>query len=127
MSDVIKFLLVDDEADILELGAEMLELEDQVVQTGENGEAALAVIDNGYMPQVIISDFNMPVMGGLDLLKNLIEKFPDPASRPLFYFSTGAIDFTEAEAKEHGATGVIYKPFDFDSVLERVKNEVEGN
>lgn len=120
----IKFLLVDDETDILELGAEMLELEDQLVQTAENGQKALDIIAAGEIPQVVISDFNMPVMGGLDLLKGIIEKFPNESERPLFYFSTGAIDFTEDEAKGHGATGVIYKPFDFDDVLERVKTEL---
>lgn len=126
MSDSIKFLLVDDEEDILELGAEMLEMEDQLVETANNGKVALEMLVNGSSPQVVISDFNMPIMGGLELLQNIIKNHPDPSQRPLFYFSTGAIDFTEAEAKSHGATGVIYKPFNFDEVLDRVKKELNG-
>jgi len=119
MSDVIKFLLVDDEPDILELGAEMLEMEDQIVSVAKDGQEAIDFIKSGKEIDVIISDYNMPVMGGLEFLEKLIEHKGE--ERPLFFFSTGAIDFTEEDAKTKGATGVIYKPFDFDEVLERVR------
>ncbi len=64
-------LLVEDEKDLREVSAELLEvILGSKVTTAENGQAAKELIQDGYSSGdklFIISDVNMPVMGGFDL------------------------------------------------------------
>ena len=40
------------------------------VETAGNGQEALRKLQSGLKPNLIITDINMPVMGGMDLIKN---------------------------------------------------------
>ena len=113
-------VIIDDEPDLLEICADAFEMEDYDVLTAPDGRKGLDIITSNKI-DVIISDSYMPEMTGLELLANLTEQGDD---FPLFYLSTGAIDITEEDLKEKGATGLISKPFDLDEILERIKNDL---
>lgn len=115
-------VIIDDEPDLLEICADAFEMEDYDVLTAPDGKKGLEIIISNKV-DVIISDSYMPEMTGLELLENLKAKGDN---YPLFYLSTGAIDLTEEELKEKGATGLISKPFDLDEILERIKNDLEA-
>lgn len=57
-------LLVEDDRDIREVVAQLLEHSKCRVRTAANGKEALALIDDGFYPDVILLDLYMPVMNG---------------------------------------------------------------
>lgn len=72
-------LVVEDDEDLRSFIAELLGGElskeglnkDYVIVVAENGMTALAMIDNGLMAEVVISDVGMAVMNGLLLLEEI--------------------------------------------------------
>lgn len=77
--DSIRVLLVDDSAIALEgLKKMLLQAPDiHVVGTARNGKEALELIPR-LQPAVVCSDLHMPVMDGLRLTREIMEKFPRP-------------------------------------------------
>jgi two-component system response regulator len=73
-----RLLIVEDEADLLEVYALLFELQNFDVHQAENGEIALNKLEKAK-PDVVILDLFMPVMGGLEFLEvsRIKEKFPD--------------------------------------------------
>jgi two-component system, NtrC family, nitrogen regulation response regulator NtrX len=65
-----KILLVDDEADLLEVLSTFFTDDGWVVETAADGEEAFSKIA-AFKPTVIVSDINMPKLDGLDLLEKL--------------------------------------------------------
>ena len=57
-------LLIDDEPDLRECIAELLEGEGYQVTQAENGKAALELLKSGEKPKIIVLDYMMPVMDG---------------------------------------------------------------
>jgi two-component system NtrC family sensor kinase len=76
-------LVVDDEAWILELAAELLRRAGYVVETATSGEAALLRIAVRKF-DVIVSDWKMPGLNGMHLHEHLMTKDPGSAARMLF-------------------------------------------
>ena len=116
-------LIVDDEEDLLEMVGEAFEEEGCEVFTANNGEDGLKLfLDNDVA--VVIADEAMPKLDGHELLAKVIES---PKKNPLYFFSTGSMELMEDELKEKGATGLITKPFDLDTILERIANELDSS
>lgn len=65
-------LLVDDDPDLIELYTEILEQPGHVVASAPNGQAGLELARE-LQPDLIITDFSMPVMDGLELCRRLRE------------------------------------------------------
>lgn len=71
----LNLLIVDDEVSILNSLKFLFEKRYKVT-TANSAEEALALIDNGYEVQLILSDENMPGMSGHELLKIIHDRFP---------------------------------------------------
>ena len=67
-----KILLVDDDELILESVKTSLEMKGYEVLTAENGEVALSIYKKSPVP-LVLTDIQMPVMDGVELVKNLLE------------------------------------------------------
>lgn len=65
---------------------------------------------------MVITDLNMPVMNGLDLIRNL-RQLPALAGVPIVFLTTESNDAVKGQAKAAGATGWITKPFKPDQIL----------
>lgn len=115
-------LIVDDEADLLEMYRELFELEGYKVFTAESAREALTLFRDHRDIQLIISDSHMGDMSGMDLLKALKKNFQ---TIPPFYLATGAVEQTEEDIKALGATGLVLKPFDLDEILLRIKRDLK--
>ena len=104
------FLIVDDSKVIRMVARRILEeLKFEISEAGD-GRDALASCQK-KMPEGILLDWNMPVMNGLDFLKEL-RKLPD-GDRPLVLFCTTENDISKIQtAIEAGANEYIMKPFD---------------
>ena len=69
---------------------------------------------------LVITDINMPVMDGYELIENI--RSGDSGSRvPILVLSTESSDEKKMRAKIAGATGWIVKPFEPDSLIKAVK------
>ena len=64
-------LLVDDDDDIREPFALLLEEEGYAVEVAPNGKAAWEALEGGLRPDVILLDMMMPVMTGKELIERL--------------------------------------------------------
>lgn len=107
----IRVLLVDDSLLTLAVLKRMLANtpEIQVVGTATNGQEALNIIPT-LQPDVICTDLHMPVMGGLEFIHAVMEKFP----RPILVLSISVQKGQVAnifQLLEAGAIDVMAKPF----------------
>lgn len=80
---------------------------DLTVGEAENGLRALEVL-NGEKPKLILSDWNMPEMSGIDFLKRVRA---DRNMVPFGFVTSEASPAIKNLAMENGATFLITKPF----------------
>ena len=78
MTTVANILIVEDDKDLNNAYKIILESENHTVQSAFNGQEALEVLRT-FKPDLILLDLLMPIMGGLEFLKNykLQDKHPD--------------------------------------------------
>jgi CheY-like chemotaxis protein len=113
----VSILVVDDEPDVAELFRQRFRREARqgtyVMHFATSGEDALAKLDNGIRPEliVILSDINMPGMDGLSLLREIKSRRPE---LPVMMVTAYGDDERRRIANEHGAAEFINKPVDFD-------------
>jgi two-component system, NtrC family, nitrogen regulation response regulator NtrX len=108
-------LLIDDEVDLLKILKEKL-CELFMIDTAENGEEALKLID-GTDYDCIVSDIKMPKLDGMELIKILNERGKTEEIPVLFL--TGYANRQHAiQALKLGAYDMLEKPFDF-TLLEK--------
>ena len=113
-------LAVDDSATMRNLVKMALESEGFTVDTAENGQEALELAKrNTY--DIVISDINMPVMDGLQFLKEFREM---NKRTPVLMLTTETEARKKEEAKRLGATGWIVKPFKPEDLVKVVKRVV---
>ncbi len=117
----IKVLLVEDSLEAMNLIRQMLQdMGITQVYTARDGLEALnflSAIDGDDLVDLILCDWNMPRMSGLDLLKQLRTADPDLP----FMMITGAADMQSVtEAKSYGVTGYIKKPFSADELQKKL-------
>lgn len=105
-------LLVDDSKTIRLAVREMLASLQFEVSEAADGAEALAACERAF-PQVVLLDWNMPVMNGLDFLKALRRK--DGGNAPIVIFCTteNSIEHIQ-EGLAAGANEYIMKPFDLE-------------
>ena len=69
-----------------------------------------------HIPNVVVLDWNMPLLSGLDILKTLREEFPCNFSQ-ILVFSTSIRQRDADEAKKTGAVEYYVKPTSFEEIL----------
>jgi two-component system chemotaxis response regulator CheY len=67
-------------------------------------------------PNLVITDLNMPVMNGLELIKAL-RATPALTGLPIVFLTTESSEAAKQQAKQAGATGWITKPFKQEQLL----------
>ena len=119
MRDKITILVVDDESMMRDLLAKILIRDGYRVLISEDGVAALEVIEKEDV-DIVLSDLEMPLMSGFDLLKKVKDEYPQIG----MIMMTGYGDtYTVKDALLLGADEYITKPFknhEISLVVERV-------
>jgi two-component system chemotaxis response regulator CheY len=108
----MKILVVDDSSTmrriitnvILQLGYKKDDIEE-----AENGQIAWEILNNGNF-DVVLTDWNMPIMSGLDLVK-LIRNEEKYASLPIIMITTEGGKAEVVTALKAGVNNYIVKPF----------------
>jgi len=120
----MKILVVDDEKDIQPLFLQRFrkEIKNGVLEFvfAYSGEEALKCLEMNHSEAVLIlSDINMPGMSGLELLKNIKQKYHQPPPVVMMITAYGDED-NYNRAMELGADDFITKPVDFTSLKETI-------
>jgi CRP/FNR family cyclic AMP-dependent transcriptional regulator len=120
---VKKILLIEDNNDIRENTAEILELANYKVVTAENGkvgvEAALK-----EKPDLIICDIMMPVLDGYGVF-HLLHKNPEIRDTPFIFLSAKTERSDLRKGMAMGADDYITKPFEGAELLEAVEGRLK--
>ena len=106
----VKILFVEDEADLVNIISETLKKLKANFETAENGKIALQKFKDIGDFDLIVTDINMPVMNGLELIKNIKEIKPD---MPVIIMSAHTEPEYIKSAEELGVENYLLKPFDF--------------
>ena len=114
-----KILIVDDEADILEMLRYNLEHEGFLVQTAKNGAEALEQVQS-FLPHLIILDIMMPGMDGIEVCEKL--RSDSNLDTTLIAFLTARSEsFTHVSALETGGDDFITKPIKPSVLKSRIR------
>jgi DNA-binding NtrC family response regulator len=117
----MKFLIVDDEPDILELMEEEFKFLGYDIMTASSGEEAIELLKQ-FQFDIVISDYRMPKGNGLFVLNYVNSIKP----KPLFLFVSGQADLSLDECIKAGAKMFFSKPFDLDTLTKEIKNLVNN-
>ena len=108
-----KILVVDDELGMRKYLTKLLTHNEYSVSAAENGVEGLEMLPK-EQPDLVLVDFKMPRMDGMQFLRKLKKDFPDLPVIMMTAF--GTID-NAIEAMKLGAYDYINKPFEIDEIL----------
>lgn len=121
-----KILLVDDDPLLLRMYQTKLEKDGHTVETGTNGEEAIALAES-IKPDLILCDIMMPKMNGLDALKQLKA---NPVTKPIPVVMLSNISGSDQDtttALELGAiTYLVKSSYTPKEVVQKVKEILEA-
>jgi two-component system, OmpR family, alkaline phosphatase synthesis response regulator PhoP len=115
----IKILLVDDEADILEIVGYNLSQEGYQVFTAENGKEAISKAKK-HNPHLIIMDVMMPEMDGMEACEN-IRRIPELKNTIIAFLTARSEDYSLVAGFDVGADDYITKPIKPKVLVSKVK------
>ncbi|WP_420841509.1 response regulator [Desulfosporosinus fructosivorans] len=90
----------------------------QVIGEASNGQDAISQYRD-LKPELVIMDITMPVLGGMESLKEILRYAPD--AKVLMCSAMGQESMIE-ECIRYGAKGFIIKPFKADLLLKEITN-----
>jgi two-component system response regulator AtoC len=121
LPDKKSVLVVDDDAQIRALLADLLKGNGYAVREAKTGAEAIAAVEK-QRPDLVMMDVKLPDQDGLDVLKTLKKAKPELEVIVMTAFggSSSAI-----KAMEHGAYDYVTKPFEIDDLLAALKRVFE--
>ena len=119
MSKEMQFLVVDDYSTMRRIVKNLLhDLGYAQVQEADDGNTALPMLRGGAF-DFLITDWNMPGMPGLDLLK-AVRADPKLAKMPVLMLTAEAKREQIIEAAQAGVSGYVIKPFTAITLKEKI-------
>lgn len=110
-------MLADDEEMLSELLAEMLEATGYYVIKVRSGEEVLKVLTEEIKIDLLIIDYNMPGMTGLQCIAEIRKlNFNLPV-----ILSSGSLPFDEEELKKYKISSKLLKPYEFETMLDTIR------
>ncbi len=118
-------LVVDDERMFLMSLAEglMQSFKEFKIFTAENGEYAMRVLDSNSV-NLLLTDLQMPVKDGFDLLRHVREFFPDIQVIVMTAYINEDI---MGRLKSLGFSEILEKPFDLEDLIGKIRRMIYEN
>jgi DNA-binding NtrC family response regulator len=117
INTLITLLAIDDEPHVLELISEALQQEGLEIITAHGAEAGLKLFFE-RRPQVVITDFMMPKLNGMEILQKILAVAP--GTEVILMTANYSTDLA-VEAIQKGACDFVTKPLDLERLRNRVK------
>ncbi len=121
----VTVLVVDDSVTMVLSLKTTLSLNGFQVETAGNGQEALQKLKSGLKPGLILTDVNMPVMGGLDLIRN-VRTMPGLKFIPILTLTTESEAAKRDAGKQAGATGWLVKPVSGNDLVAVMRKVLPG-
>lgn len=121
----MKILVVDDSVTMVMSLKTTLTMNGFEVETASNGQMALDKLKAGMKPNLILTDVNMPVMGGLEFIGKA-RAMPGFKFIPILTLTTESDAGKRDEGKRQGATGWLVKPVAGDDLIRVIKKVLPG-
>ncbi|MDF2191570.1 response regulator [Paraflavitalea sp. CAU 1676] len=118
-----RLFLVDDDADEQWIFNTALNAVDPTIELSRaaNGQDAIRQLASSpSQPDVIFLDLNMPVMNGLECLRQL-KSNPGLSGIPTIMYSTTADPQTISQSRAMGAEDFITKPYNFEELVDALR------
>lgn len=112
-------LVVDDSKVIRKVARHILESLELHVDEAGDGREALEMCDT-VMPDVVLLDWNMPIMSGLEFLKELSRRNLAQPPKVIFCTTENGVDHIRA-AVDAGADEYVMKPFDRETLESKLQ------
>jgi len=120
MSNSLRFLVVDDFSTMRRIVKNFLnELGYNDVTEADDGNTALPILKQGNI-DFLVTDWNMPGMPGLDLLK-AVRADPALAKMPVLLVTAEAKREQIVEAAAAGVNGYVVKPFTAETLRDKIQ------
>lgn len=116
----LKFLFVEDEKDLLDIITETLDKLGVKFLRASNGEEGLKVLEENGDIDVIVTDISMPVMNGLEMIKEIKSLYPE---KDIFVMTAHTETKYIEEVKSLGVKDYLLKPFDFIKFIELISEK----
>jgi len=116
-------LLVDDKPEVRQMLRSILESESFACEEAENGAEALQCLDAQTFV-LVITDIEMPVMDGLELLQHLAQK-PAGEHPPVIVLSGSQDEAEKHRVLKLGAVAALAKPCNLGELLSAVTSALE--
>ena len=122
---VYSILVVDDDEQVCRILCDLFRLEGYTVQAASNGRAALEQIEKS-IPDLVVSDIQMPVMDGFELYTILRERYPRVKHIMMTSYD---IDQYIRHIRENNIGNILVKGYDFNlhEVAAYVRSIVTGD
>jgi len=104
-AEKLRLVLVEDDVDLALVTQAALELEGLEVDVAHDGRAGLTLIDRVH-PDVVVTDLIMPIVDGLQLIRQLMARQGPPV------IAISAVGSRLHAARELGAVEALVKPVD---------------
>ena len=119
----VKILIVDDEPVNIQVLANNLLLENYAIAEASCGKEALALLDTGYKPDLILLDIMMPRMTGYEVCEKVREKFT-AIEVPIVMLTAKNQVSDLVQGFNAGANDFLTKPFVKNELLARIKTHI---
>ena len=113
----ITVLIVDDERDVREPLAKFLRSQGFDAITASNGVEALGILEANAVA-VVVTDLQMPKMGGLELLRRI--RAEHPRTEVIIFTAYGTVDGA-VDAVKSGAHDYVLKPIIFEDIQQKIE------
>lgn len=115
-----KILVADDDRIVRRIVVAKLSGLGYDVTEAQDGQEALRLLEDGYLPDLVITDSLMPRKSGLELVRG-IRSSPDLASLPVIMLTSRQNERDVIEGLETGLDDYVTKPFSPDELAARVR------
>jgi CheY-like chemotaxis protein len=121
--ETVDVLIIDDDQDIRDTLASVVELQGHTVVTASNGSEALQMLREGTAyPRMIFLDLRMPVMNGWQFLEQF-SQLPNASKIPVVVITA---DRSAATRKLDGIAGFLLKPLEVSDIMSVIGQHAEG-
>ncbi|HLO47406.1 MAG TPA: ATP-binding protein [Kamptonema sp.] len=118
-----KILIVDDEPINRQVLVNNLSLYNYTITEASNGQEALAVMESGFIPDLILLDLMMPKMTGYEVCQKIRDRFP-AYELPIVMLTAKNQVADIVEGFESGANDYLSKPIQKQEMLARIRTHI---
>ncbi len=110
-------LIVDDSINLLKTMSLILSKKGYSVTTAKDGPGAISIVDKESF-DIIFMDIKMPLLNGVETYKKIKKIRPEAV---VMMMTAYAVKDLIQEAMQEGVHGIIYKPLDFEKVINLIE------